>query len=57
MADAWRIAKRDPRVKQLLQYELIDPWPKTVTWRSAVLTRSGGVTPAYETLRKLASSG
>jgi hypothetical protein len=57
LTQAWYIAKRDPRVKQLLQYELIDPWPKKVTWRSAVLTRTGAPTPAYDALRKLASSG
>jgi hypothetical protein len=57
LTEAWRIAKRDRRVKQLLQYLLIDPWPKKVTWRSAVLTRDGGKTPAFEALRKLASRG
>ena len=54
LTDAWRIAKRDPRVRQLLQYELIDPWPKSVTWRSAVLKRNGDPTPAYDALRRLA---
>jgi hypothetical protein len=57
LTEAWRIAKRDRRVKQLLQYLLIDPWPKGVSWRSAVLTRDGRTTPAFEALRKLASTG
>ena len=57
LTQAWNIAKRDPRVRELLQYELIDPWPKKVTWRSAVLTRTGAPTAAYDALRKLASTG
>jgi hypothetical protein len=57
LTQAWDIAKRDPRVRQLLQYELIDPWPKKVTWRSAVLTRTGATTAAYDALRRLASTG
>jgi hypothetical protein len=52
--EAWNIARRNPRVVQFLQYLLIDPWPKKVTWRTAVLNRNGKPRPAYHTLRKLA---
>jgi hypothetical protein len=57
MSEAYRIAKRNPRVRQLLQYQLIDPWPKSVTWRSAVLKRDGTRTAAFRALAKLASGG
>ena len=55
MTEAYGIAKRNPRVRQLLQYQLIDPWPKSVTWRSAVLKRDGTPTAAFRALAKLAS--
>ena len=54
MAQAWKIAQRNPRVYQLLQYQLIDPWPKTVSWRTAVMKRDGTPRPAFFTLQKLA---
>ena len=54
LAEAWRIAARNPRVMQLLQYGLIDPWPKQVTWRTAILKRDGTPRPAYFALQKLA---
>jgi hypothetical protein len=57
MSEAYEIAERDPRVRQLLQYQLIDPWPKSVTWRSAVLKRDGTPTAAFRALAKLASNG
>jgi hypothetical protein len=57
MTEAWRIAERNPRVRQLLQYELVDPWPDSVTWRSAVLDRDGSPRPVFHALRELASSG
>jgi hypothetical protein len=57
MTEAYNIAKRDPRVRQLLQYQLIDPWPRSVTWRSAVLKRDGTPTAAFRALAKLASTG
>jgi hypothetical protein len=57
MTEAYRIAERNPRVRQLLQYQLIDPWPKHVTWRSAVLKRDGAPTAAFHALARLASSG
>jgi len=54
MREAWQIAERNPRVRQLLQYEIVDPWPKRVTWRSAVLERDGTPRPVFHALRKLA---
>jgi hypothetical protein len=57
LTEAYRIAKRDPRVRQLLQYQLIDPWPTTVVWRTAVLKRDGTPTAAFRALAKLASTG
>ena len=56
MREAWQIAARNSRVRQLLQYELIDPWPEHVTWRSAVLERDGSPRPVFYELRDLASS-
>jgi len=57
MREAWRLAERNPRVRQLLQYLLIEPWPEAVTWRTAVLERDGAPRPVFEALRKLASAG
>ena len=53
MAEAWGIAKKNRRVKQLLQYQLIDPW-FDVTWRTAVLERDGTARPVFARLAKLA---
>jgi hypothetical protein len=55
MREAWYIAERNPRVKQLLQYMLIDPWDRRVTWRSAVLNRDGSRRRVFYTLRDLAT--
>jgi hypothetical protein len=43
------VARKNRRVKQLLQYQLIDP-PKTALWHSALLTRKGAPQPAYKAL-------
>jgi hypothetical protein len=43
------VARRNKRVKQLLQYQLIDP-PKTALWHSALLTRKGAPQAAYKAL-------
>ena len=56
LAEAWKIAARNRRVRQLLQYQLIDPWPKSITWRSAVMSRDGTPRPAFDALRALASN-
>ena len=55
MKEAWRIAERNPRVRQLLQYLLIDPWDRKVTWRTSVLDRDGSPRPVFFTLRNLAA--
>ncbi len=46
---AIEVARRNKRVKQLLQYQLIDP-PKSALWHSALLTRKGAPQPAYKAL-------
>jgi hypothetical protein len=46
---AFRIARRTPRVRQLLQYQLVDP-PENEAWHSAVLDRHGRPEPAYASL-------
>jgi hypothetical protein len=53
MAEAWGIAQKNPRVRQLLQYQLVDPW-FDVTWRTAVLERDGTARPVFARLAKLA---
>jgi hypothetical protein len=54
MAEAWRIAARNPRVHQLLQYGLVDPWPAAITWRTALLRRDGAPRQAFYALQRLA---
>lgn len=55
MTEAWKIARRNPRVRQLLQYLLIDPWPKDVSWRTAVMTRDATRRPVFHALKRLAN--
>jgi GH35 family endo-1,4-beta-xylanase len=52
LASAYKIARRNPRVKQLLQYQLIDK-PSHVAWHSAVMSQGGKPFPAYTALRRL----
>lgn len=54
LRESWNIAKRNRRVRQFLQYGLIDPWPAHVTWRTAVLAKDGTPRPAYSMLARLA---
>jgi hypothetical protein len=56
MKQAWNLVRRNRRVRQLLQYQLFDPWPRDVRWRTAVLNRDGSPRPAYRALAELASS-
>jgi hypothetical protein len=49
LVSAIEVARRNKRVKQLLQYQLIDP-PKSALWHSALLTRKGSPQPAYKAL-------
>jgi hypothetical protein len=46
---AIEVARKNKRVKQLLQYQLIDP-PKAALWHSALLTRKGSPQKAYKAL-------
>jgi hypothetical protein len=46
---AIEVARKNKRVKQLLQYQLIDP-PATALWHSALLTRKGAPQKAYNAL-------
>jgi hypothetical protein len=47
MGEAIKIAQDNPRVRQLLQYQLIDP-PAEALWHSALLSRRGKPEPAYK---------
>jgi hypothetical protein len=49
LSAAVAIARRNPRVRQLLQYQLIDP-PAGDLWHSAILDRRGRLQPAYKAL-------
>jgi hypothetical protein len=49
---AYKIARRNPRVKQLLQYQLVDK-PSHIAWHSAVMSRGGKPFPAFTALRRL----
>jgi hypothetical protein len=53
--EAWNIARRNRRVRQFLQYQLIEPWPASITWRTAVMNRHAEPRPAYRKLRRLAT--
>jgi hypothetical protein len=49
LTSALAVARRNPRVRQLLQYQLVDP-PAGALWHSAILTRGGFPQPAYKAL-------
>jgi hypothetical protein len=49
MVQAIQLAQRNRRVKELLQYQLIDP-PADALWHSALLNRHGTPQPAYKAL-------
>src|SRR3954453_6155909 len=48
---AYQIARKNPRVRQMLQYQLIDG-PKNGIWNSAVMTNNGKPQGAYSGLVK-----
>ena len=54
LASAIRIARRDRRVRELLQYELIDP-PAAARWHSALLDRLGHPLSTYGALARALS--
>lgn len=55
LAGAYRIARKNPRVKQLLQYQLVDP-PKRELWHSALLDRKGRRLAPFAGLARAASA-
>jgi hypothetical protein len=56
LRSAFQIARRNPRVKQLLQYQLVDP-PEHELWHSAILDRDGRRLPTYAGLAKASAAG
>jgi hypothetical protein len=50
---AYRIARRNPRVKELLQYQLVDGPPRAL-WHSALMTRRGVPQAPFRALARLA---
>jgi hypothetical protein len=54
LAAAYEIARRHPRVRQILQYQLVDP-PAEEAWHSAILTRRGTPQAAYWSLARVAA--
>jgi hypothetical protein len=55
LRSAFQIARRNPRVKQLLQYQLVDP-PADEVWHSALLHRDGSPQATYAGLAKASAS-
>jgi hypothetical protein len=55
LASAFSIARRNPRVKQLLQYQLVDP-PASELWHSAILHRDGSPQATYGGLAKASAA-
>jgi hypothetical protein len=55
LASAFKLARRNPRVKQLLQYQLVDP-PEDVLWHSAVLDRHGRPQASYAGLARASAA-
>jgi hypothetical protein len=55
LKSAFHVARRTPRVKQLLQYQLVDP-PSDEIWHSAILSRDGRRLPTYAGLAKASAS-
>jgi hypothetical protein len=53
LARAYRIARANPRVKEFLQYQLVDG-PASHPWHSAVMTRRGVPEAPYRALARVA---
>ena len=51
--EAFELALRAPKVRQLLYYQLVDP-PKSFSWRTGLITMRGSRHPAYNALRVFA---
>jgi hypothetical protein len=54
LRQAFHIARRNPRVKQLLQYLLVSPPKALGNFDTALLGPNGQLTPAYHAVRKAA---
>jgi hypothetical protein len=52
LRQAYRIARRNSRVKQMLQYLLVSPPKALGNFDTALLSRNGRLTPAYHALHK-----
>ena len=50
---AYKLARRNPRVKELLQYQLVDG-PSHAPWHSGVMTRRGVPQAPFKALARLA---
>jgi hypothetical protein len=55
LQSAFALARHNPRVKQLLQYQLVDP-PREEIWHSAILDRDGRRLPTYSRLAKASAA-
>jgi hypothetical protein len=53
--EAFELALRTPKVRQLLYYQLVDP-AKTFSWRTGLITTRGSRYPAYNALRGFANA-
>ena len=53
LRQAYRIARRNGRVKQMLQYLLVSPPKALGNFDTALLGRNGRMTPAYHALRRV----
>ena len=53
--EAFELALKTPKVRQLLYYQLVDP-AKSFSWRTGLITMRGSRHPAYDALRGFASA-
>ncbi len=53
LREAYKMAVLHPRVRQLLQYQLVSPPVQYTTFDTALLPRDGRITPVYNALLKL----
>ena len=54
LREAYRMARRNPRVHQLLQYQLVSPPRRYTTFDTALIGRNGRLTGPYQALRRVA---
>src|SRR5215207_9226646 len=53
--EAFELALRTPKVRQLVYYQLVDP-AESFSWRTGLITMRGSRHPAYEALRTFANA-